>query len=113
MYVVRTMLGPSDLAFLPLFTRLHFSPRELSDIARKEISQQTSDVQMASRVVKQRMSTWIKDEPGETGVTIMTPEGVSTGLSPSTQDFSGPLGFDIKVSYGIKSKEAHVSLVKM
>ena len=35
----------------------------------------------------------------------------ATGLNPPTDDYPGPLDFEIRVSNGTKSKEAHVSLL--
>ena len=68
-------------------------------------------------VVKQNIANWVKEEPpalallngGEITSTIFIHTD-ETGLNPPTEEFPGDLGFEIKVSNGTKSKEAHVSI---
>ena len=67
-------------------------------------------------VVKQNIANWVKEEPpalamlngGDITSTIFIHTD-ETGLNPPTDEFPGDLGFEIKVSNGTKSKEAHVS----
>ena len=90
--------------------------RELSEIARQEISRQTTNMEAVNIVVKQNIANWVKEEPpalallngGEITSTIFIHTD-ETGLNPPTEEFPGDLGFEIKVSNGTKSKEAHVS----
>ena len=79
---------------------------ELSEIAKQEISKQnTANVEMASDFVKQNFATWIKEEP----CLIIQPQNPTTASNPSTENYPGPLGFDVRVEQtGTKSKEAHV-----
>ena len=90
--------------------------RELSEIARQEISRQTTNMETVHIVVKQNIANWVKEEPpalamlngGDITSTIFIHTD-ETGLNPPTDEFPGDLGFEIKVSNGTKSKEAHVS----
>ena len=84
---------------------------ELSDIARKEISKQNKNVREASEMVRMNVTTWIKNEPS---LLILHPENPTTSTNLSTEEFAGPLGFEVNVnSTGNKSKEAHVRLSKL
>ena len=84
----------------------HLFFSELSDIARKEISKQTDNVHEASELVRMNVTTWIKNEPT---LLILHPENPTTSTNLSTEEFGGPLGFEVNVNNtGNKSKEAHV-----
>jgi len=83
------------------------SDGELSDFARKEISKQNKNVREASEMVRMNVTTWIKNEPS---LLILHPENPTTSTNLSTEEFAGPLGFEVNVnSTGNKSKEAHYS----
>lgn len=85
------------------------SDGELSDIARKELSKQTDDVQAASEMVRMNVNTWIKNEPS---LLILQPENPTTCTNLNIEEFPGPLGLEVNVSrLGNKSKEAHYSEV--
>jgi len=94
------------------------SDGELSEIARQEISRQTTNMETVNIVVKQNIANWVKEEPpalamlngGDITSTIFIHTD-ETGLNPPTDEFPGDLGFEIKVSNGTKSKEAHFSEV--
>ena len=68
-------------------------------------------------IVQQNIANWVKEEPpalallnyGEMdqSATIFIHTD-ATGLNPPTDEFQGEFGFEIKVSNGTKSKEAHV-----
>ena len=77
-------------------------------IAKKEISKQNNDVKEASKIVRLNVSTWIKDEPN---LLFLHPESPMTSTNLSTEEFAGPLGFEINVnSTGNKSKGAQVRI---
>ena len=55
------------------------------------------------------VSTWIKDEPS---LLFLHPESPMTSTNLSTEEFAGPLGFEINVnSTGNKSKGAQVRIL--
>ena len=90
----------------------------MSEIARKEITRQTTitNIDTVNSMVKQNLNQWLKEEPpslallnGEMGNATMFIQTDATGLNPPTDDYAGDLDFEIKVSAGTKSKEAHVS----
>ena len=97
--------------------------RELSEIAKQEISRQTgqtTNMEAVNIIVQQNIANWVKEEPpalallnyGEMdqSATIFIHTD-ATGLNPPTDEFQGEFGFEIKVSNGTKSKEAHVRTI--